>query len=156
MRRTRLAANTGRKKSPFRHHRTTLSGHIFFLYYCIRQFILRHHTAIFANCGTIRDRQTLERVGSVPIPVRKRRLRFISSKCVQWSLAKLPSRHFASWQVRFYYQDCPSLPVDSIRAMMIARRTRERLSELFCAVLYCNSAQWYAHILWTLITVFLV
>jgi len=29
MRCTRLAANTGRKKSPFRHHRTTLSGHIF-------------------------------------------------------------------------------------------------------------------------------
>jgi len=26
---TRLAANTGRKKSPSRHHRTTLSGHIF-------------------------------------------------------------------------------------------------------------------------------
>ena len=29
MRCTRLAANTGRKKSPSRHHRTTLSGHIF-------------------------------------------------------------------------------------------------------------------------------
>jgi len=26
---TRLAANTGRKKSPSRHHRTTLLGHIF-------------------------------------------------------------------------------------------------------------------------------
>jgi len=26
---TRLAVNTGRKKSPFWHHRTTLSGHIF-------------------------------------------------------------------------------------------------------------------------------
>jgi len=25
----RLAANTGRKKSPSRHHGTTLSGHIF-------------------------------------------------------------------------------------------------------------------------------
>ena len=25
----RLAANTGRKKSPSRHHRTTLSGHVF-------------------------------------------------------------------------------------------------------------------------------
>ena len=31
MRCTRLAANTGRKKSPSRHHRTTLSGHIFFI-----------------------------------------------------------------------------------------------------------------------------
>ena len=29
MRCTRLAANTGRKKSPSRHHRATLSGHIF-------------------------------------------------------------------------------------------------------------------------------
>ena len=29
MRCTRLAANTGRKKSPSRHHRTTLSGYIF-------------------------------------------------------------------------------------------------------------------------------
>jgi len=29
MRCTWLAANTGRKKSPSRHHRTTLSGHIF-------------------------------------------------------------------------------------------------------------------------------
>ena len=29
MRCTRLAANTGRKQSPSRHHRTTLSGHIF-------------------------------------------------------------------------------------------------------------------------------
>ena len=29
MRCTRLAANTGRKKSPSRYHRTTLSGHIF-------------------------------------------------------------------------------------------------------------------------------
>ena len=26
---TQLAANTGRKKSPSQHHRTTLSGHIF-------------------------------------------------------------------------------------------------------------------------------
>jgi len=26
---TRLAGNTGHKKSPFWHHRTTLSGHIF-------------------------------------------------------------------------------------------------------------------------------
>jgi len=26
---TRLAGNTGRKKSPFWHHRTTLAGHIF-------------------------------------------------------------------------------------------------------------------------------
>jgi len=32
---TRLAANTGRKKSPFRHHRTTLSGHIFATKACI-------------------------------------------------------------------------------------------------------------------------
>ena len=35
MRYTRLAANTGRKKSPFRHHRTTLSGHIFATKACI-------------------------------------------------------------------------------------------------------------------------
>ena len=35
MRCTRLAANTGRKKSPFRHHRTTLSGHIFVTKTCI-------------------------------------------------------------------------------------------------------------------------
>ena len=32
---TRLAANTGRKKSPSRHHRTTLSGHIFTTKACI-------------------------------------------------------------------------------------------------------------------------
>ena len=32
---TRLAANTGRKKSPSRHHRTTLSGHIFATKACI-------------------------------------------------------------------------------------------------------------------------
>ena len=32
---TRLAANTGRKKSPSRHHRTTLSGHIFTNKACI-------------------------------------------------------------------------------------------------------------------------
>ena len=35
MRCTRLAANTGRKKSPFRHHRTTLSGNIFATKACI-------------------------------------------------------------------------------------------------------------------------
>ena len=35
MRCTRLAANTGRKKSPSRHHRTTLSGHIFATKACI-------------------------------------------------------------------------------------------------------------------------
>jgi len=32
---TRLAANTGRQKSPSRHHRTTLSGHIFATKACI-------------------------------------------------------------------------------------------------------------------------
>jgi len=32
---TRLAENTGRKKSPFRHHRTTLSGCIFATKACI-------------------------------------------------------------------------------------------------------------------------
>ena len=32
---SRLAANTGRKKSPSRHHRTTLSGHIFATNACI-------------------------------------------------------------------------------------------------------------------------
>ena len=32
---TRLAANTERKKSPSRHHRTTLSGHIFATKECI-------------------------------------------------------------------------------------------------------------------------
>jgi len=32
---TRLAANTGRKKSPSRHHHTTLSGHIFAIKECI-------------------------------------------------------------------------------------------------------------------------
>jgi len=35
MRCTRLAANTGRKKSQSRHHRTTLSGHIFATKACI-------------------------------------------------------------------------------------------------------------------------
>ena len=35
MRSARLAANTGRKKSPSRHHRTTLSGHIFAPKACI-------------------------------------------------------------------------------------------------------------------------
>jgi len=35
MRCTRLAANTGCKKSPSRHHRTTLSGHIFATKECI-------------------------------------------------------------------------------------------------------------------------
>jgi len=35
MRCTWLAANTGRKKSPFWHHRTTLSGHIFATNACI-------------------------------------------------------------------------------------------------------------------------
>jgi len=35
MRCTRLAANTGRKKSPSWHHRTTLSGHIFATKACI-------------------------------------------------------------------------------------------------------------------------
>jgi len=35
MRCTRLAANTGRKKSPSRHHRTTLLGHIFATKPCI-------------------------------------------------------------------------------------------------------------------------
>ena len=35
MRCTRLAANTGRKKSPSRHHRTNLSGHIFATKACI-------------------------------------------------------------------------------------------------------------------------
>jgi len=35
MRCTRLAANTGRKKSPSRHHRTTLLGHIFATKACI-------------------------------------------------------------------------------------------------------------------------
>ena len=35
MRCTRLAANTGRKKSPSGHHRTTLSGHIFATKACI-------------------------------------------------------------------------------------------------------------------------
>ena len=35
MRCTRLAANTGRKKSPSRRHRTTLSGHIFATKECI-------------------------------------------------------------------------------------------------------------------------
>jgi len=32
---TRLAGNTGRKKSPFWHHRTTLSGYIFGIKTCI-------------------------------------------------------------------------------------------------------------------------
>jgi len=32
---TRLAENTGRKKSPFRYHRTTLSGYIFAAKACI-------------------------------------------------------------------------------------------------------------------------
>jgi len=32
---TRLAENTGHKKSPFRHHRTTLSGCIFTTKSCI-------------------------------------------------------------------------------------------------------------------------
>ena len=35
MRCTRLAANTGRKELPSRHHRTTLSGHIFATEACI-------------------------------------------------------------------------------------------------------------------------
>ena len=35
MRCTRLAANTGRKKSPSRHHRTNLSGHIFVTKACV-------------------------------------------------------------------------------------------------------------------------
>jgi len=35
MRCTRLAANTGRKNSPSRHHRITLSGHIFATKACI-------------------------------------------------------------------------------------------------------------------------
>ena len=35
MRCTRVAANTGRKKSPSRHHRTTLLGHIFATKECI-------------------------------------------------------------------------------------------------------------------------
>ena len=35
MRCKRLAANTGRKKSPSRHHHTTLSGHIFATKACI-------------------------------------------------------------------------------------------------------------------------
>jgi len=35
MRCMRLAANAGRKKSPSRHHRTTLSGHIFATKACI-------------------------------------------------------------------------------------------------------------------------
>jgi len=35
MRSTRLAENTGRKKSPFWHHRTTLSGRIFTVEACI-------------------------------------------------------------------------------------------------------------------------
>ena len=35
MRCTRLAANTGRKKSSSRHHRTTLSGHMFATKACI-------------------------------------------------------------------------------------------------------------------------
>jgi len=35
MRCKRLAANTGRKKSPSRHHRTTLSGHVFATKACI-------------------------------------------------------------------------------------------------------------------------
>ena len=35
MRCTRLTENTGRKKSPSRHHRTTLSGHIFATKACI-------------------------------------------------------------------------------------------------------------------------
>jgi len=35
MRCTRLAANTGRKKSPSQHHRTSLSGHIFATKACI-------------------------------------------------------------------------------------------------------------------------
>ena len=35
MRCTRLAANAGRKKSPSRHHRTTLSGHILATKACI-------------------------------------------------------------------------------------------------------------------------
>jgi len=35
MRCMQLAANTGRKKSPSGHHRTTLSGHIFATEACI-------------------------------------------------------------------------------------------------------------------------
>jgi len=35
MRCTQLPANTGRKKSPSRHHRTMLSGHIFATKACI-------------------------------------------------------------------------------------------------------------------------
>jgi len=46
MRCTRLAANTGRKKSPSRHHRTTWSGHIFAIKACIEnltKFVKQHY-----------------------------------------------------------------------------------------------------------------
>ena len=47
MRCTRLAANTGRKKSPSRHHDTTLSGHIFATKACIdnRKNLLSSNTS---------------------------------------------------------------------------------------------------------------
>jgi len=50
MRGTRLAANTGRKKSPFWHHRTTLSGCIFAAKACIdnRKNLLNIDT--FSTC----------------------------------------------------------------------------------------------------------
>ena len=49
---TRLAENTGRKKSPFWHHRTTLSGHIFRTKACIdnRKKLLNSNT-----CSTCSD-----------------------------------------------------------------------------------------------------
>jgi len=43
---TRLAANTGRKKSPFLHHRTTLSGCIFAAKACIDNRKKNYYTSI--------------------------------------------------------------------------------------------------------------
>jgi len=42
---TRLAGSTGRKKSPFWHHRTILSGHIFGIKACIdnRKKVVKQH-----------------------------------------------------------------------------------------------------------------
>jgi len=42
---TRLAGNTGHKKSPFWHHRTTLSGYIFGRNACIGKNLLNSNTS---------------------------------------------------------------------------------------------------------------
>jgi len=52
---TRLAGNTGRKKSPFWHHRTTFSGYIFGTKVCIdnRKKLLNSNTSSTCADNTV-------------------------------------------------------------------------------------------------------